>query len=187
MLVNESKQHGGGVFTSRFELRTFSLRVVSFVHYVFEDMAYFDTFLYFFSWIMYSTRLRPLPLSNAERQRRYRARKIAAMGDTFLKRESERVKAYQKMVADMTDEEKANSRRFTNIGVRRHRKKKREEKLAAEADVEEDEDWSTDGFNSDDDDDDETDDGGDSSDGGDGAQELRGMYFNIHSFIYSCT
>ena len=109
------------------------------------------------------------------------------MGDTFLKRESERVKAYQKMVADMTDEEKANSRRFTNIRVRRHRKKKREEKLAAEADVEEDEDWSTDGFNSDDDDDDETDDGGDSSDGGDGAQELRGMYFNIHSFIYSCT
>ena len=187
MLVNESKQHGGGVFTSRFELRTFSLRVVSFVRYVFEDMAYFDTFLYFFSWIMYSTRLRPLPLSNAERQRRYRARKIAAMGDTFLKRESEKVKAYQKMVADMIDEEKANSRRFTNIRVRRHRKKKREEKLAAEADVEEDEDWSTDGFNSDDDDDDETDDGGDSSDGGDGAQELRGMYFNIHSFIYSCT
>ena len=44
----------GGVFTSRFELRTFSLRVVSFVRYVFEDMAYFDTFLYFFSWIMYA-------------------------------------------------------------------------------------------------------------------------------------
>ena len=53
--------------------------------------------------------------------------------------------------------------------------------------MEEDEDWSTDGFNSDDDDDDETDDGGDSSDGGDGAQELRGMYFNIYSFIYLCT
>ena len=160
MLVNESKQHGGGVFTSRFELRTFSLRVVSFVRYVFEDMAYFDTFLYFFSRIMYSTQTKPLHLSNSERQRRFRARKIAEMGGAFLK-------------ADMTDEEKANSRRFTNIGVRRHRKKKREEKLAAEADVEEDEDWSTDGFNSDDDDD-ETDDGGDSSDGGDGAQELRG-------------
>ena len=29
------------------------------------------------------------------------------MGDAFLKRESERVKAYQKKVADMTDEEKA--------------------------------------------------------------------------------
>ena len=184
MLVNESKQHGGGVFTSRFELRTFSLRVVSFVHYVFEDMAYFDTFLYFFSWIMYSTRLRPLPLSNAERQRRYRARKIAAMGDTFLKRESERVKAYQKKVADMTDEEKARSRRLTNIRVRRHRKKKREEKLAAQALVVEDEDWSSDGSISNDD---ETDDGGDSSDGGDRAQELRGMYFNIYSFIYSCT
>ena len=184
MLVNESKQHGGGVFTSRFELRTFSLRVVSFVRYVFEDMAYFDTFLYFFSWIMYSTRLRPLPLSNAERQRRYRARKIAAMGDTFLKRESERVKAYQKKVADMTDEEKARSRRLTNIRVRRHRKKKREEKLAAQADVVEDEDWSSDGSISNDD---ETDDGGDSSDGGDRAQELRGMYFNIYSFIYSCT
>ena len=186
MLLNESKQHGGGVFTSRFELRTFSLRVVSFVRYVFEDMAYFDTFLYFFSRIMYSTGTKPLPLSNSEWQQRFRARKIAEMGGAFLKRESERVKAYQKKVADMTDEEKANSRRFTNIGVRRHRKKKREEKLAAEADVEEDEDWSTDGFNSDDDDD-ETDDGGDSSDGGDGAQELRGMYFNIHSFIYSCT
>ena len=185
MLVNESKQHGGGgVFTSRFELRTFSLRVVSFVRYVFEDMAYFDTFLYFFSWIMYSTRLRPLPLSNAERQRRYRARKIAAMGDTFLKRESERVKAYQKKVADMTDEEKARNRRLTNIRVRRHRKKKREEKLAAQADVVEDEDWSSDGSISNDD---ETDDGGDSSDGGDRAQELRGMYFNIYSFIYSCT
>ena len=184
MLVNESKQHGGGVFTSRFELRTFSLRVVSFVRYVFEDMAYFDTFLYFFSWIMYSTRLRPLPLSNAERQRRYRARKIAAMGDTFLKRESERVKAYQKKVADMTDEEKGRNRRLTNIRVRRHRKKKREEKLAAQADVVEDEDWSSDGSISNDD---ETDDGGDSSDGGDRAQELRGMYFNIYSFIYSCT
>ena len=184
MLVNESKQHGGGVFTSRFELRTFSLRVVSFVRYVFEDMAYFDTFLYFFSWIMYSTRLRHLPLSNAERQRRYRARKIAAMGDTFLKRESERVKAYQKKVADMTDEEKARNRRLTNIRVRRHRKKKREEKLAAQADVVEDEDWSSDGSISNDD---ETDDGGDSSDGGDRAQELRGMYFNIYSFIYSCT
>ena len=184
MLVNESKQHGWGVFTSRFELRTFSLRVVSFVRYVFEDMAYFDTFLYFFSWIMYSTRLRPLPLSNAERQRRYRARKIAAMGDTFLKRESERVKAYQKKEADMTDEEKARNRRLTNIRVRRHRKKKREEKLAAQADVVEDEDWSSDGSISNDD---ETDDGGDSSDGGDRAQELRGMYYNIYSFIYSCT
>ena len=184
MLVNESKQHGGGVFTSLFELRTFSLRVVSFVRYVFEDMAYFDTFLYFFSRIMYSTRARPLPLSNAERQRRYRARKIAAMGDTFLKRESERVKAYQKKVADMTDEEKARSRRLTNIRVRRHRKKKREEKLAAQALVVEDEDWSSDGSISNDD---ETDDGGDSSDGGDRAQELRGMYFNIYSFIYSCT
>ena len=64
MLVNESKQHGGGVFTSQFELRTFSLRVVSFVRYVFEDMAYFDTFLYFFSCIMYSTRTKPLPLSS---------------------------------------------------------------------------------------------------------------------------
>ena len=186
MLVNESKQHGGGVFTSRFELRTFSLRVVSFTRYVFEDMAYFDTFLYFFSRIMYSTRPRPLPLSNAERQGRYRAKKIAELGDTILRRESERVKGYQKKIADMTEEEKAKSRRLTNIGVRRHRKKKREEKLAAQADVEEDEDWSTDGFNRDDDDD-ETDDGGDSSDGGDGAQELRGMYFNIYSFIYSCT
>ena len=133
---------------------------------------------------MYSTRLRPLPLSNAERQRRYRARKIAAMGDTFLKRESERVKAYQKMVADMTDEEKANSRRFTNIGVRRHCKKKWEEKLAAEADVEEDEDWSTDGFNSDDDDDDETDDGGDSSDGGDGTQRYVFQYSFIYLFVH---
>ena len=142
---------GNTVFTSRFELRTFSLRVVSFVRYVFEDMAYFDTFLYFFSRIMYSTRLRPLPLSNAERQRRYRARKIAAMGDAFLKRESERVKAYQKKVADMTDEEKARNRRLTNIRVRRHRKKKREEKLAAQADVVEDEDWSSDGSISNDD------------------------------------
>ena len=106
MLENESKQHGGGVFTSRFELRTFSLRVVSFVRYVFEDMAYFDTFLYFFSRIMYSTRTKPLPLSNSERQQRFRARKIAEMGGAFLKRESERVKAYQKKVADMTDEEK---------------------------------------------------------------------------------
>ena len=48
----------------------------------------------------------------------------------------------------------------------------------------EDEDWSSDGSISNDD---ETDDGGDSSDGGDRAQELRGMYFNIYSFIYSCT
>ena len=146
-------------------------------------MAYFDTFLYFFSRIMYSTWARPLPLSNAERQRRYRARKIAAMGDAFLKRESERVKAYQKKVADMTEEEKARNRRLTNIRVRRHHKKKREEKLAAQADVEED-DWSIDGSISDDD---ETDDGGDSIDGGDRAHELRGMYFNIYSFIYLCT
>ena len=123
MLVNELKQHGGGVFTSRFELRTFSLRVVSFVRYVFEDMAYFDTFLYFFSRIMYSTWAKPLPLSNSERQRRFRARKIAEMGGAFLK--SERVKAYQKKVAHMTDEEKARNRRLTNIRVRRHRKKQR--------------------------------------------------------------
>ena len=113
-------------------------------------------------------------------QGRYRAKKIAELGDTILRRESERVKGYQKKIADMTEEEKAKSRRLTNIGVRRHRKKKREEKLAAQADVEEDEDWSTDGFNSDDDDD-KTD------DGGDGAQELRGVYFNIYSFIYLCT
>ena len=167
-------------------MRTFSLRDVSFVRYVFEDMAYFYTFLYFFSRIMYSTPARPLPLSNAERQGRYRVKKIAELGDTILRRESERVKGYQKKIADMTEDEKAKSRRLTNTGVRRHRKKKREEKLAAQAYVEEDEDWSTDGFNSDDDDD-ETDDGGESSDGGDGVQELRGMYFNIYSFIYSCT
>ena len=146
-------------------------------------MVYFNTFLYFFSRIMYSTRTKPLPLSNSERQQRFRARKIAEMGGAFLKRESERVKAYQK-VADMTDEEKARNRRLTNIRVRRHRKKKREEKLAAQADVVEDEDWSSDGSISDDD---KTDDGGDSSDSGDRAQELRGMYFNIYSFIYSLT
>ena len=133
---------------------------------------------------MYTTRARPLPLSNAERQRRFRVRKIAGLGDTFLRRESERVKSYQKKVEYMTEEEKAMNRRLTNIRVRRHRKKKREEKLAAQADVEEDEDWSTDGSISDDD---ETDDGGDSSDGGDRAQELRRMYFNIYSFIYLCT
>ena len=158
MLVNESKQHGGGVFTSRFEFRTFSLRVVSFVRYVFEDMAYFDTFLYFFSRIMYSTRARPLPLSNAEWQPRYWAEKLAELGATFMKSETERVKGDQKNVADMTEEEKANNRRLTKSRVRRHRKKRLEEKLAAQADVEEDEDWSTDGSNSDDADD-ETEDG----------------------------
>ena len=100
MFVNESKQHGGGVFTSRFELRTFSLRDVSFVRYVFEDMAYFDTFLYFFSRIMYSTRARPLPLSNAEWQPSYWAEKLAELGATFMKRETEKVKGDQKNVAD---------------------------------------------------------------------------------------
>ena len=70
-----------------------------------------------------------------------------------MKSESERVKGYQNNVADMTEEEKANNRRLTNIRVRRHRKKRLEEKLAAQADVEEDEDWSTDGSDSDDADD----------------------------------
>ena len=159
MLVNESKQHGGGVFTSRFELRTFSLRVVSFVRYVFEDMAYFDTFLYFFSRIMYSTRARPLPLSNAEWQPRYWAEKLADLGATFMKREIEKVKGDQKNVADMREEEKANNRRLTKSRVRRHRKKRLEEKLAAQADVAEDEDWSTVNGSTSDDADDETDDG----------------------------
>ena len=120
-------------------------------------MAYFDTFLYFFSRIMHSTRARPLPLSNAEWQPRYWVTKLAELGATFMKRERERVKGYQKNVADMIEEEKANNR-LTNIRVRRHRKKRLEEKLAAQADVEEDEDWSTDGSNGDDADD-ETEDG----------------------------
>ena len=121
-------------------------------------MAYFDTFLYFFSRIMYSTRARPLPLSNAEWQPRYWAEKLAELGATFMKRETEKVKGDQKNVADMTEEEKANNRRLSKSRVRRHRKKRLEEKLAAQADVEEDEDWSTDGSNSDDADD-ETEDG----------------------------
>ena len=125
---------GGGLFTSRFELRTFSLRDVSFVRYVFEDIAYFDTFLYFFSRIMYSMRARPLPLSNAEWQPRYWAEKLGELGATFMKRETEKVKGDQKNVADMTEEEKANNRRLTKSRVRRHRKKRLEEKLAAQAD-----------------------------------------------------
>ena len=147
------------MITSRFELRTFSLRDVSFVRYVFEDMAYFDTFLHFFSRIMYSTRARPLPLSNAEWQPRYWAEKLAELGATFMKRETEKVKGDQKNVADMTEEEKANNRRLTKSRVRRHRKKRLEEKLAAQADVEEDEDWSTVNGSNSDDADDETEDG----------------------------
>ena len=140
-------------------MRTFSLSDVSFVRYVFEDIAYFDTFLYFFSRIMYSTRPRPLPLSNAEWQPRYWSEKLAELGATFMKRETEKVKGDQKNVADMTEEEKANNRRLTKSRVKRHRKKRLEEKLAAQADVEEDEDWSTVNGSNSDDADDETEDG----------------------------
>ena len=122
-------------------------------------MAYFDTFLYFFSRIMYSTRARPLPLSNAEWQPRYWAEKLADLGATFMKREIEKVKGDQKNVADMREEEKANNRRLTKSRVRRHRKKRLEEKLAAQADVAEDEDWSTVNGSNSDDADDETEDG----------------------------
>ena len=132
---------------------------------------------------MMSTSVRPLPLTNAERQARWRAKKIATEGDEFLKRETVRVKAYYKPVATLSAKDKKIFRQRTNERVRRHRDKAKRLRLAEQRRlVEENADQS------DDDDDEEFELSSDGSDYGDdddddGNTEVRGMNYSFKSLI----
>ena len=132
---------------------------------------------------MMSTRVQPLPLTNAERQARWRAKKIATEGDEFLKRETARVKAYYKPVTTLSAKDKKIFRQRTNERVRRHRDKAKRLRHAEQRRLEEEN-----ADQSDDDDDEEFELSSDGSDYGDdddddGNTEFRGMNYSFKSFI----
>ena len=153
---------------------------------------------------MYSLRPRALPMTNAERQAKWRAKKLAKDGETFRKKEAERIRGYYTKVEDMTVAQRTVFRTNTRHRVQRHRAKKRAAAAAGQTSDEDDDDDDELG-DSDEDDDDDGDDGGDevevySSEEEDGEPTVvfsrrrsgtQGMYqlmsrVNYRTFIHIC-
>ena len=140
-------------------------------------------------------------MTNAERQAKWRAKKLAKDGETFRKKEAERIRGYYTKVEDMTVAQRTVFRTNTRHRVQRQRAKKRAAAAAGQTSDEDDDELG----DSDEDDDDDGDDGGDevevySSEEEDGEPTVvfsrrrsgtQGMYqlmsrVNYRTFIHVC-
>ena len=103
---------------------------------------------------MYSLRPRPMPMTNAERQAKWRAKKLTKDGDTFRKKEAERIRGYYTKVEDMTVAQRTVFRTNIRQRVQRHRARKRAAAAAVQTSDEDDSDDDELGDSDEDDDDD---------------------------------